>query len=184
MNWILIGIGIFIIAFVSLGAIRSQQINEHNQLGQELTLAQAKVKTFQLNQLSARKAELEYQLSQNRVEFEAAEAKLSNTIGSIATSSILFDIAAACGVEVTEISSPGIASAGLGGVTCPVLSLNTQVEGNLPNLISFITMLNNELTTGFVKSVDITIPETAGEEEEPERTSANIQLVLYTDQGS
>jgi hypothetical protein len=91
----------------------------------------------------------------------------------------LFDIAEAYGVEVTELSSSGLVSEELEGVPCSVLSLTVRVEGDIPDLIGFITKLNDDFTTGVVQSVEISIPETTGGEE----SSANIQLVIYTHRG-
>jgi len=178
---VLLVIGILVIAFGSLGAIRAYQINQHIRLSEELASAQLQLKKFQLDKLTYRQSELEQQLGQALSQFEAAEATLSQSVGSIATSSILFDIAAANGVEVTEVGSPGSASDSLGGVTCSVLTLTATVEGDVPNLIGFITQLNDDLKAGFVKSVDISIPEENSEE--GEKPSANIQLLVYTYQG-
>jgi len=178
-TWLILTIGFFIIAFASLGIVRSQQVQEQDQLNQELTQAQLRLNEFQLEQLSSQHEELEKQLSQTISQFEAARTMLSQPIGSITTSGLLFDIAAACGVEVTEISSSGLASDDLEGVTCSVLPLSARVEGDVSDLVSFITNLYGELTNGIVKSVEISIPETTSEE----KPSANIQLVIYTYQG-
>jgi hypothetical protein len=178
-SWFLLVIGIFIIVFAGLGVVCYQQINQQNQLNEELTLAEAKLNEFQLEQLSYRKGELERRLSQAISQFETAKAILSQSTGSIATTSTLFDIAEAYGVEVTELSSSGLVSEELEGVPCSVLSLTVRVEGDIPDLIGFITKLNDDFTTGVVQSVEISIPETTGGEE----SSANIQLVIYTHQG-
>lgn len=176
---VLIVVGILVIAFASLGAVRSQQVSQHDQIGEELDLTQLKIKQFQLEQLSQQQAELEAELSQTTSEFEAAEAALAQQMGGIAISSLLFDIARACGTEVVEISSSGTASEDLGGITCSVLTFNAGIEGDLLPLISFITRLNDSLATGFVKSVNISVPEAAS----GEKASANIQLVVYNYQG-
>jgi len=179
-SWVLITIGVFIIALASLSVIRSQQVSQQNRLNEELTLTQPKLKEFQLEQLSYQQGELEKQLSQTISQLEAAKAILSQPNGSIVTSGILFDIAETYGAEVTEISSPGFTSDELEGVACRVLPLAVRVEGDVPDLISFITRLSNDLTTGVVKSVEISIPEMTGEE----KPSANIQLVIYSYQGN
>ena len=175
-SWFLLVIGIFIIMFVGLGAVRYQQINQQNQLNEELTLAEAKLNEFQLEQLSYQKGDLERRLSQAISQFETAKAILSQSTGSIVTTSTLFDIAEAYGVEVTELSSSGLVSEELEGVPCSVLSLAVRVEGGISDLIGFITKLNTDLTTGAVQSVEISIPETTSEE----KSSANIHLVIYT----
>ena len=175
-SWLLLGIGIFIITLAGLGAVRYQQVNQQNQLNEELVLAEAKLNGSQLEQLSYQQGELEKQLSQAMAQLRTAKDMLSQPTVSIATSGTLFDTAKAYGVEVTELSSSGLVSEELEGVPCSVLSLTTRVEGDVSDLIGFITELNNDFMTGVVQSVEISIPETISEE----KPSANIQLVIYT----
>ena len=178
-SWLLIAIGVFMITMVSLGAVRYQQVNRQNQLNEELALAEMKLNEVKLEQLSDRQGELEEQLSQTISQLGAARAIFSQPNGSIIASGILFDIAEAYGVEVIEISSPGLTSAELEGIPCSVLTLTVRVEGDVPALVTFITKLNGYLRTGVVQSVAISIPEmTSGE-----KSSANIRLVVYTYQG-
>jgi hypothetical protein len=172
-------VGIFVIVLISLGMLRSQQVSEQNQLNEQLTLIQSRLGVIKLEQLSSRQAELEEQLRQATSQFEAVKTILSQPVGSITATSILFDIARAHGLEVTEVTSPGPTSDSLEGITCSVLSLTVKVEGNVPNLVSFVTRLNSYFTTGVVKSITITIPEKAN----GEKASTDIQLVVYTYQG-
>lgn len=196
-SWLILTVGIFIIAFASVGFARSQRIHEQNQLHEELSLVELRLSKFQLEELASQQEELEKQLSQTMLQLETAKATLSQPTESITASDTLFDIAKTCGVEITEISSSGLTTGDLEGITCSVLSLTVRVEGNTSSLISFITTLNDTLTTGVVKSVEISIPaidregEQEGEEEEQEeeeekekeKPSANIHLVIYTYQG-
>jgi len=178
-SWLLLAIGAFIIILAGLGTVRSQQVRQQNQLNDELALAQLKLEAVQLEQLAQRQGELERHLSQTTSQIQAARTILSQPVGSIDASSTLFDTAEACGVEVTEISSSGRTSEELEGIPCSVLTLTARVEGDVLDLVSFITKLNGDLRNGVVKSVEISIPEMTTEE----KSSANIQLVVYTCQG-
>jgi len=178
-SWLLLSVGISIIAFTSLGVARSQQVHEQDQLDEELSLAERRLNGLQFEQLYSQQEELEKQLSQIISRLETTKARLSRPTGSIAASDALFSIAKACGVEVAEISSSGPASGDLEGVVCSVLPLTARIEGDVPNLISFIIKLNGDFTTGVVKSAGISVSENVSEE----RTSANIRLVIYTYQG-
>ncbi len=177
-GWIIITIGVFMIALIGLGAVRSQQVNQQIPLDEELTSAELNLDRVQIEQRSQRQEELEQQLTQNKSQSETARAALSQSIESIVISGILFDIAEHNNVEVTEISSSGLATAELDGLTCLVLPLTASVSGNVTDLVSFITKLNAELATGITKSVEIIVPEMTGE-----LASANIQLVIYGYQG-
>ena len=178
-TWLVIAIGVFVIALISLGMLRYQQVGEQNQLNKQLALIQSRLGEVKLEELSSRQAELEEQLRQATSQFEAVKTVLSQPVGSITATSTLFDIARAHGLEVTEVTSPGPTSGSLEGITCSVLSLTVKVKGDVPNLISFVTKLNSHFTTGVVKSIIITIPETTS----GEKASAEIQLVVYTYQG-
>ena len=177
-SWLLLISGVFILVFASLGAIYYQQFHQQNRLNEELTLAQLRLNGFKLEQL-AHQQELEKRLTQTISQCETAKAILSQSNRSIATSETLFYTATAYGVAVTEISSSGLASENLEGITCSILPLTARVEGDVSDLVSFIIKLNYKLTTGTVKSVEISIPETTSEE----KTTANIQMVIYTYQG-
>lgn len=172
-------IGIFVITFASLGAVRSQQVHEQKQLNDELQLVELKLREFQVEQLSHKQQELEKQLRETTSQSEATEGTLPQPPGSIAANDTLFNIAEACGVEVTEIGSSGLASDELGGIPCYVLTLTARAKGNLSDLISFITRLNSDLTNGVVGSVEISVPAATSEE----KPSATIRLTVYTYHG-
>jgi len=178
-SWLILSVGIFVIAFSSLGVARSQQIGEQNQVYEELSIAELRLSNFQLDDLSSQQEELEKQLSQTISQLETTKTKLSQPTESIAASDALFDIAKSCDVEVTEISSSGPASGNLEGLTCSILPLTAKVEGETYSLIKFITKLNDDFTTGVVKVAELSIPETTCED----RPSAYIQMVIYTYQG-
>ena len=178
-SWLLIGIGIFMIISVGLGVVRYQQIQQQNTLNEKLALAQSRLNGIQLERLSQRQEELEQQLSQTLSESETARTTLSQPIGSISISNTLFDIAEANSVEIIEISSSGLANEELAGITCAALPLTARVEGEVTDLVGFITKLNSDLVTSLVRSVDIRIPETTSET----KSTAYIQMVIYTYQG-
>ena len=207
-SWLILGIGIFVISFAGLGVIRSQQLDKQVRLGQELSLVEMRLDKFQLEQLHSQQNELEEQISQSISQLEAARAALRQPIESIEVTDVLFEIAESCGVEITGVTSPGIASEELEGISCPVIRLNIEVEGDVPNLLSFVIKLNDDFATGVVESVGIGVQgsveeeiegEQIGEETEEEqaeeeigaegiegeaeKSSADIKLIVYSYQG-
>ena len=173
-------VGIASVIFAGLWLARGQQVDEQEQLHEELSIAAMRLENSQNNEeISAQQVRLEKQLSQTISQLETAKAALSQSAGSIRVSATLFDIAEATGVEITEISSSQLSSDSLEGLTCSVLPLAITVEGDVPDIISFVGSLNSDFTTGLVKLVEINIPETTCEE----AVSANIQLQVYTFQG-
>ena len=175
-NVVFLTIGVLVAALAVLGVLRLQQIQEKNLLTDELAMVEQKLKRYQLEQISSQQKKSGETTSQPVTE----EAILTQPPGSITASGILYSTAAACGVEVIENSSSGSANGNLEGVTCYVLDMSTTVGGDLTNLINFITMLNRDLTTGIVKSVNINIPEAAS----GGIPTANLQMTVYTYQGN
>ncbi|MFC2002178.1 hypothetical protein ACFLUZ_06760 [Chloroflexota bacterium] len=200
ISWIILSVGIVMVAFASLGIARAQQVREHEQLQEEISITETRLAKYQLKELHVRQSDLEEQLNQATSNLKAAKDNLRQPIESIGVTGSLFQIAESCGVEITGISSSGIASDKLTGITCATIRLAIDVEGDVPNLISYVIKLNNDFTTGVVMSVqsnpqEMTEEETEGEqtgeevegepgeEEEAEKPSAHIQLAIYTYQG-
>ena len=190
-SWLILTLGIFIVAFASLGIAHYQQAHQQDQLEDQLAVAERRLNKLQLKQLYSQREEVEEQLNQTISQFEAAKAVLSQPAESINISDTLFRIAEACGVEVTAISSSGPARGGdLEGVTCSVLPVTIMVEGDVPNLLSFVIKLNDDFATSVVESVGIGVQEQVEEEigaegieGEAEKSSADIQLIVYSYQG-
>ena len=199
-SWLIIVLGFFIIAFGSLGLARSQQVEEKSQLVDEITVAEKRLSNLQLKELYSQKEELEEQLNDTLSHLEVAKDALRQTIESADVTDSLFQIATASGVEITDISSLGIGEGELEDIACSVIKLTIMVTGDVPNLISYVTKLNTDFTTGLVTSAEISVlgeaqeemegeaeEEEEGEEEESEeadKPTANIQLIIYSYEGN
>ena len=175
--WIIITASLVIVAFASLGALCWQQFTKQNQLREELTLIEDKLQDFQSEQSSNRREALELQLAETLDVVKTSESLFSRPSWDILTSS-LFDIAEACNVEITKASSSSLGSESLGGLTSVTQKFTITVEGNLSDLIIFLTRLNHDLKTSVIKSVDLNVPADA-----QQRPSANFLLVVYTYEG-
>ncbi|MBI4186341.1 MAG: hypothetical protein HY530_02400 [Chloroflexi bacterium] len=177
ITWILLTAGVFAILLAGLSAVRSQQVQQQNQLRDELDLTQAKLTGIQLERLYKQQGELEKRLNQMLSQSETARATLSQPVESIATAGVLFDTAEAAGVSVSEVKISPLTSQKLEGVPASASVLSARVEGSLSGLIGFITRLNDSFGTGVVRSGKISIDEAKAE------TSASIEMVIYTYQG-
>ena len=191
-TWIFLAVGIFIIALASLGMIYSQQGNEQSRLSEDLALAQLRLKKYPAQQLelASQQEELESRLAKAEAELRTAKTSLRQSTESIEASDALFELAEDCHVEVTEISSPGVAAVQMEEVTLSALSLMVTVGGDVLNLIDFIYQWTHAYPTGVVKSVVISVPEPAEEEEaaaaeiEEQMPSATINMLIYTYEGN
>ena len=194
-SWLILTAGVLIITFAGLGVARFQQLDERDQLSGELAVAQHRLGKFQLKQLASQKLALEQQLAGAIAQLEAVRNEIIQPLESITVTDSLFEIAQACGVEITDIISSDLDDGELEGIPSSVINLSIRVEGYVLNLIDFTVKLNNDFTAGVVTSVKMNTAqeveeETEGEqaegeieEEEAEMPSASIQLVIYGYQG-
>ncbi len=192
---IFLGVGIFVILVAILGMTYSQQTQEQSRLNQELSLAQLRLKEYASQQLSSQQAELESQLTQLEARLKVVKDGLYQSIQSIEVTETLYEItetlyevAETSDVEIVEISSPGLATEELEGITYSFLSLAVTVEGDVRDLIDFIDAWTEKYPTGVVELVEMTVPlpeeEEELEEEELEKPSADIRLLIYTYEGN
>jgi len=174
-SWLSVAIGFFLIASISLWIAYAQHAGERKQLKEDLVSVHSRLSSIQFEQPADRQSELEQQLEETLAQSEAARETLSRPMNSIIISDILFSTAEANSVNITEISSSAAGSVALEGVPCLALPLTAKIEGEVNNLVAFITQLNNDLASGIVKSVnvDISSPEGNG------KSAASIQVVIY-----
>ena len=151
-------VGVFVVVVASLGVARSQQLQEQGRLEEELNMVEMRLSQLEVTQLIKQQEELQWELDENIMQLTAAKDKLHQLIESIDVTDKFFEIAQSCNVTVMNISSSGIGSENLGDIACSAITLNAVVTGEVPNLISFVISLNDDFTTGIVKSAQITVP--------------------------
>jgi len=166
-GWTLLGVGILIVAFVSLGLTYLKQANEQKRLDEELFLAEQKLNSLELKSLYSEEEELDKHLSQLTAQLQSNPDKvvLSQPLISTDITDTLFDIAELCAVEIYSITSSGLGSGGLESLTCSALPITVTVKGDVANLITYITKLNDDFANGTVQAVQINVPLPPSEEE-------------------
>lgn len=187
--WFIIGLGIPALIIAGLVTMHSQKLDEKDQLAEELAKAQLRLNQFQMDQLYQQQQELDTEIADYDTQLAAVKAKLAQPIDSISSSDTLFRIAHGSGVEITGFSSPGPGPGDLNGISCTVNTFNISAEGTVLTLIDFVISLNNDLTTGLVRSVGMGI--SPASDNTSDNTSdgggmpatANIQLIIYSYQG-
>lgn len=147
---------------------------ESKELSSKLLSTQARVRGIHLEELSARKATLEQQLTQTTKQLDTMAANLSQPINKTYTYDNVSSTAKTYNLEITKLTLSGPNVATLAGMNASAVLIMVTVEGNIVNLVSFITELNT-FKNGAVDSVVITNPETAGK-----KPSADVKLTLYT----
>jgi len=170
----------------SLGVVYSQQGQEQKRLNQELSLSQQWLTQYSSAPLSSQQSELERRLAEAESRLQTARDSLSrSSVESIEASDTLLRIAEGCDVEITEIGSSAWMTQKLAGLSCSVLPLTVQVEGDVPGLIEFVYNWTKECSTGVVQSVEITASGTSDNETEGKggRAVANVSMLIYSYRG-
>ena len=178
-SWLILSIGIFVVVVAGLGLTRSQQFKEKGQLDEELSIAEKRLNKLPVKDLREQEEELQKRLDESTMQLMAVKDSLRQPVESIDVTDEFFAVAHYCDVEIMSISSSSLKSDKLGDVACSMISLSAHVTGEVSNLINFIIKLNNDFTTGLVKSAQMSIPETVYEGQ----ASASIQMVVYAYEG-
>jgi hypothetical protein len=178
-SWLILSAGIFIVVITALGLTRSQQLKEQSQLDEELSVAEMRLGSLEVKQLRQQHDELLGRLDESNVQLTMAKDGLRQTVESIDVTDEFFKIAQSCDVEISSITTSGIQIENLEAISCAMITLGAVVKGEVPNIINFVISLNSDFTTGVVKSVQISIPNTADEKD----STINMQMVVYAYKG-
>lgn len=186
--WIFLVIGIFVISAAGLGMAYLRQTAQQSRLEEELASAQLRLEELPDEQFASQQKGLESRLARAELQLITTKANLYQSTESIEASDALVELAKGFYVEITEISSPGIMTEQIGEVTLSALQITVTVEGNVFDLIAYISEWTEEYPTGIVEPVEISVPEPTDEEVEEEETeeenpSAIINLHIYTYEG-
>ncbi|MFC2044348.1 hypothetical protein ACFLT8_04045 [Chloroflexota bacterium] len=160
-TWLFMLIAILIIAAAGMNIVRSQHIQQQKVLDENLAIAQMKLKGIPLEQFYSQVADLEDSLNYTVSQYEEAKSIFSQQISSLTASNTLFDAAIVQGLEVINITASSPTSGNLAEIDCSVISLTVEVEGDISDIVSFVTELKSRFVTSLINSVTITIPITA-----------------------
>ena len=178
---IFLGVGILVIFGASLGMLNSQETEEQSRLSQELDVIQLRLDTHSPDEFSFQQRELEWRLAQTEVQVNSAKDRLRQSVDSIEVTETLFEVAADNGVEMVEISSPGLSSEDLDSGVYSVLLLTAVVEGDVSHLVDFVLAVGRKFPVGVIESVEIAVPAVMGGESA--QPSATLSLRIYSYQG-
>ena len=184
-TWLVLVVGIFIIAAASLSVAYFRRDKEQAQLSEELDVAQTRLNKIQIEPLISQKEALQEQLVDTVSKMEDARDTLAQYMPSIIAGGNLFDIADECGVTIMEMRSSGLSSGNLVDINCALLPFILNIEAEeVDQVIDFVVRLNTDFITGVVKSVELTYPDLNDEDatgEEP--ITARIEMQIYTYEG-
>jgi len=206
--WIILVIGIFVIASGSLYWLYLQEGPKQEELSGQLSTVQARIPKLAAERanLESTLTELEDKLAQVTSQLKTAKAVFPAAVESIEVDELLFGIAWDWGLEITSLtaSEPSdlkvvveveTEDIEVEDVTYLVTSFDVDVKGEVSDILNFIHAIvtHRDFDTATVEIVSIIIPDPVSEEEkaglseeeieereEMDTPSATIKLVIYS----
>ena len=199
--WIVLGAGIFVIAFAALYMLYSQQGREQQRLESEIGLAQATTSRVdsekkdwesQLIKFQGELAQVESELSLAKSRLSRSQASLPSSVESIEYGERLFLIADGWMLKITSLTSSEPSDEEATDITLTVTSFRVTVNGQVDDILGFVNTIaaDPNFTNATVKLVDMNVPEPLTDEEKEELTpeeideretpSAIITLAIYS----
>ena len=174
-SWIILSVGVFIVVLAGLGVTYSQQIKEKNKLQDELAVTDMRLEKFNIEELQQQETQLEAAMNTEVAKLESAVLEINRIIESIDVTDNCYLLASQSGVEVIDIGTTEIESAEIGELGLFQIAIRVGVSGPLPNIVDYITELNDNFSTGHVVTVDMNF--------DKELPYATIQFIIYSYEG-
>jgi len=175
--WLIIGIGIFVIAAAGVYVLYQDQANERQEAEDLLALAEETMpellsekidledelaqKEDELAQWNDAISQLEEQLALAEIKLGQVQEGFPASVESIEYEEILFAFAYNSNVELVILNASEPGSAEVEGINFSATQLSIEVRGEVADILNYIhTIVTNEdFKTAILEPVNITIPE-------------------------
>jgi hypothetical protein len=175
-SWMILGAGVFIIALSGLGVTRYGQVQEQKKITSTLAINTARLNKLQVTTAQTQIIELEELVKDVQKQTEEIKARLIQSIISVDVADKFYEIAGFYGITVTSIGTSTLSKQPFADIPCEVISLNASVLGTMEDVISFVKGLNDNFTTGFIRSAQFDV-------QDPLESVASIQMIVYSYRG-
>jgi len=199
--WLVLGIGVFIIAFAALFSINSGQSGEQGRLSDSLAKAQALLPKLidEREDLEDQVTNWEKKLAEVTSSLSRSEARFSQSVESIEYDEILFNIADDCDLQVVELTASEPENKKVEDIIYAVTTFEVVVrskelppsaagafdiyiDNTVANMLTFISAIatSEEFNVGAIEVVDMEELEPPGEVEGDEfGPEATVKLIIY-----
>ena len=175
-TWMILGAGVFIIALLGLGVTRYGQVQEQKKLAKELAVNTMRLDKLQVTSAQPQISELEEEVKDVQRQTEEIKARLIQSIVSVDVTDKFWEIAGFYSVNVTSIGTTSVSEQLFAAIQCEVIALSATVSGTTENVIDFVKGLNDNYTTGFIRSAQIDL-------KNPLESIVSVQMVVYSLRG-
>lgn len=198
--WVILGIGIFTIAFISLFVGYSRLSGEQGKAEDSLSSAQATLPQLvsEREDSASALAQLQDQLTQAASSLSYSKAKFPKVVESIEYDEELFMIAHACDLEIANLTASEPRDLKVEEITYTTTFFEIEVQSKdsppnpltkayidntIDNILAFFNTIvtSEDFDVADIELVDIVAPQP--EDTTGERPSATIDLIIYTYQG-
>jgi hypothetical protein len=180
--WLVLGIGIFVIALATLYTVYSRQSSEQEELKKSLAGAHLPKLISQREALESQLTEQQSRLAEAQSSLSTAQASFPKLPASIDYDEVLSEIAHDYSLEVMSMAAAEPREKKVEDVTYIVISFEVEVRGEVNSMLGMVNAIatDERLTSAGVELVNIKVPQVATEGEEPEKPLGTIKFVGYS----
>jgi hypothetical protein len=154
-SWIVLIVGVLVIAAGCLGWIYSQQLDRQKQLDIQFSAAQKKLALINLDDLNSQKEQINQQIAQLNALLAEKKARLQAPENSINTTNAILEDAKSHRIDIQSITSPGQSGEQLAGTDMDTLAIDIRFTGNINDIVNFAISLNEKFPTSIENLVQM-----------------------------
>jgi len=172
-------LGVFVVLAVALFRYRTLQITELQTIQSEMEVVQSRLSALGIETLQAQKTDLDARTEALHNQLASLLQQIEDPAGSIEAGDRLFDLAAICQVDITNISAGENAPAVLEQVTVYETPVTISLQGNWQDLTQYISRLKTDFTNCYIDEVKLSV----SEDESTAPSTLDLIMVIYTYRG-
>ncbi len=186
--WLILSIGIFVVALGGLFMVYRGQVAQQQELNSKLSQAQATLPPLvsQREELESQLAGLENDMAQTTSLLESARAKFPESVDGIEYGEVLFNIAENSDLKIVTLTASGTEDEEVDGIIYSITLFEVVVKGEVDDVLDFVHVISTsdgfttttgeliDFTTTTVELVDIGVPDPLSEEAKEDMTAAEI----------
>jgi len=176
-SWMILGAGVFIIALTGLGVARYGQVQEQKKLTSELALSTTRLNKLGVNTAQPQIDELKEDVKDVQKRIGEIKARLLQSVISVDVTDKFYEIAGFYKVSVTGIGTSAMSAQPFEDISCDVISLSASVSGTMEDIVDFIKGLNDNFSTGFIRSAQLDVSD-------PLASVVSVQMTVYSYRGN
>ncbi len=191
-SWLILSIGIFVIAVGGLYMVYRGQVAQQQEVNSKLSQAQAELPPLvsQREELESQLAGLENDMAQVISSLESAKAKFPESVDGIDYSEVLFNIADDSALKIVILTASGTGDEEVDGIIYSITIFEVVVKGEVDDVLDFVHVISTtdgfttttgeliDFTTTTIELVDIGVPDPLSEEEKEDMTAEQIDEAL------